>query len=358
MPDASLPLAARQFERILLVKPSSLGDVLHGLPVLHFLRRRFPTSIIHWLVAKPLAPLIADQPGIDQLVMFDRKTLGRAGRSWQATGELSAFIKSLRRARYDLVIDLQGLFRSAFFTWISGAPVRIGFREAREGARWLYSHHIPVAEDSLHAVDRNCDVARLFEPAAAPARFDYRIEPESERVALDLIKGIGLNQNAYIALVPGARWETKMWPPTSFAQVAIKLVERLGLRSILLGGPDDHERCQHIERESDGAAVSLAGRTSLAGLAALIRHASCVVCHDSGAMHMAVAMEKPLVCIVGPTNPDRTGPYRRRADVVQKSLDCSPCYLRKLSQCGFEHACMVDLEVDRVVEAAVERTGS
>lgn len=207
----------------------------------------------------------------------------------------------------------------------------------------------------MHAVDRNRDVGRLFQKDAATARFNYRVLPEAAATARARLDQFGLSAKAYFALVPGARWETKMWDASKFADVALRLQERTGMRSLLLGGPEDRKRCEIIAKAASGAAVNLAGETTLPVLAALLAEARHVVCHDSGAMHLAVALDRPVTCIVGPTNADRTGPYGRSDDVVRLPLSCSPCYLRKLSQCPHDHACMRDLPSEAVFEAVCAR---
>ena len=154
-----------------------------------------------------------------------------------------------------------------------------------------------------------------------------------------------------MAVVPGARWETKVWASARFSDAIDRLQTGGDARCVLLGGPDEVDRCSTIARACRTEPANLAGRTSIRQLAAVIGLADAVLCHDSGAMHLAVALERPLVCLVGPTNPDRTGPYRRPADVVRLKLDCAPCYLRRLSQCRRDHRCMRGLDVATVVAA-------
>lgn len=350
-------LSTRTFERILLVKPSSLGDVIHALPVLHGLRRRYPTARLDWLIAPAFAPLIEGHPDLSEAVLFDRRQYGAIGRRWSATRGFLRFLRELRDRRYDLVIDLQGLFRSGFLARATGAPVRLGFRNGREGSPLFYTDLIETPDPNAHAVDRNMLVAGRLGFADARVRFDLALTAAERDDAQRLLSQAGIAPGPpVLAVFPGARWETKLWPVERFAAAAERLIEA-GVAVVLLGGPDEAERCQAIERRCASPVVNLVGRTTVRQLAAVIARCDAVLCQDSAPMHLAVALDRPLVCLTGPTNPARTGPYRRGADVVRLALDCSPCYYRRLSRCPHGHRCMEELTVDPVVQAVLQRAG-
>jgi len=347
-------ISLRRFDRILLIKPSSLGDVVHALPVLHGLRRHYPTARIDWLIGAPLAPLLAGHPMIDGLHRFDRKRLGRLWRSPSAARAFLRFISELRRPRYDLAVDLQGLFRTGLFAFATGAPVRIGFADARERAPQFYTHCLPGGSGNIHAVDRYLQVADLLGFTPATPRFPLALTDADRASAADLLRSRTCHSAARIvAVAPGARWETKCWLPDRYAETIDRLHgSSADVGCVLLGGPEEAALCADIAARCLTGPLDLAGKTSLGALAAVIERADLVICQDSATAHLAAALERPLVCITGPTNPLRTGPYRRIDDVVWLEPDCAPCYLRRLSQCPFDHRCMRDLTVDRVVEAA------
>ncbi len=349
-------LANRAYRRILLVKPSSLGDIVHALPVLHGLRTRFPEAKIDWFISSSFAPLLTGHHELDELILFDRRRYGRMGRDPRTATEFAGFVRNLRRRRYDLAIDLQGLFRTGFITWASGAPVRIGFRSAREGAWMFYTHRMAVDHPDMHAVDRYYRIAKVLGFDDVPVKFNLSLTEPVRTEAWDLLQANGITEaQRLVAVVPGARWETKVWLPDRFATTIDELHSRNGsLRCILLGSHGEAALCQQVADACRSKPVNLAGRTSLPQLGAVLALADVVLCHDSAAMHLAVALERPLVCLVGPTNPLRTGPYRRSDDVLRSRLDCAPCYLRRLSQCRYDHCCMRELTVATVV-AAVER---
>jgi len=348
-------LVQRDFRRILLIKPSSLGDVIHALPVLHALRLRFPSARIDWLINKSLASLLEGHPKLSNVIPFDRGRFGKMLTHRGAMGDFWRLIRSLRGAEYDLAIDLQGLFRTGFLGWAGGAEVRIGFREAREGAKHFYTDLIGTPDADEHAADRNFRAAEMLGCPRGVLQFDLALRNEDRFAAADLLKPFGISQISRFAVVlPGARWETKRWPAERFTQL-IDEIESLDTRCVLLGSQDESDVCVRIRNDCRKAPVDLTGRTPLRVMAAIIERAEVVICHDSGPMHIAAALNRPLVCISGPTNPRRTGPYRRINDVVRLEIPCSPCYLKKLSQCPHNHRCMRELESGVVLDSLGKR---
>ena len=368
-------LAERDFERILLVKPSSLGDIVHALPVLAGLRRRYPSAHIDWLVSRPLAPLLEAHPGLNEVVIFDRRAIGQVTHGATAARTLWALLGALRRRRYGLVVDLQGLFRSGVFSWATRAAVRLGFRRSRELAWLFYTDYIPEPSApsgsgaphpanpaDVHAVDRNVAVGELLGFAPAPVAFAL---PLPERVRIEVaelldvegVSSIETDRGSFVAIVPGTRWETKRWPAARFAEV-IDVLQAEGWPCVLAGAPDEAALCAEIVETCGTDVVNLAGRTRVDQFAGLLAASALVVCHDSAAAHLAVAFDRPLVCLIGPTNPARTGPYGRPESVVRLPLDCAPCYLRRLVQCPHQHRCLRELTVDTVLTAIRRALGS
>jgi len=345
-------LDQRDFSRILIIKPSSPGDIIHALPVLRGLRQRYPAAHLAWLVATPFVDLLAADPDVNEVIAFDRKRYGSMWRSASALRDFIHFSSALRRRRFDLVIDLQGLFRSGFLAWVSGAGVRIGLPNSRELSRLFHSHVANRPSTSQHAADFNWAVAKMLGFDSVTRDFTLRMREDDRATAGDLLaSALGETARPYAVLVPATRWETKCWPAARYGELAQRLRARHGFASILVGGKDDVARGQTAVDHSGGAAVNLCGKTSLRELAVLVEGASVVVTGDSTPMHMAAAFDRPMAAIFGPTNPDRTGPFRRGDAVVRLDLDCAPCYLRHLHQCGFEHACMERMDVQRVGEA-------
>lgn len=357
-------LADREFERILIIKPSSFGDVIHALPVLNGLRHRFPNAKISWMVANSCAGLLEGHPALDEIIRFDRKHYGRLGRSWRASVDFFTFVKDLRARRFDLVVDLQGLFRSGFLAIATGSLDRIGFANAREFGWIFYNHRVRVSNPEMHAVERNYLFGRQLGFADVPIEFKLPVRADARESVRQLLKEHGVNGGeAYVVAGPGTRWETKQWPVEHFAAALSSIAGRHGLPIVLTGMAEEREIVDRVAAATTGRVVNLAGRTSLPQLIALIDGCRAALMNDSGPMHLAAALNKPLVAVYGPTSAARTGPYGRGENVMRLDLPCAPCYLKKLADCPHGHRCMRELlpetvaaEVSRVLAAAVENT--
>jgi len=348
-------LSRRDYERILIIKPSSFGDVIHALPVLNGLRRRFPYARISWLVSTSCIGLLQGHPALDEAIPFDRKRYGQIGRSLRITVEFMEFVDALRARKFDLVLDLQGLFRSGFLSLASGAGVRVGFAAAREFAWPFYTDRVAVPDPEMHAVDRNYLFGRPLGFAEVPIEFGLPVRPEARAAVRRLLadQGIG-RQEPYVLMAPATRWETKRWPARYFAAVAEWIQSEPGWPVVLIGANEEVEVARQVAELAGSRIVNLAGKTELAEVIALVAGASVVVMHDSGPMHLATALHKPMVAIYGPTSPARTGPYQRPEVVAQLGLPCSPCYLKRLADCPHGHRCLGELSPE-VVTAKVSQ---
>ena len=370
--DAS-ELESTEFSRILLIKPSALGDVVHTIPVLVKLRARYPSARIDWLITPENAEVVRSHPALSNVVLFARRDFSKRGHRWRATVAFRDLLKQIRRAKYDLIVDMHGQMRSAFFTLISGARVRIGFdrpikfsrtisaehdlknvpshgwRGAREGSWVAYTHRIPIPTLDVHAIDRYLWVAPLLGLDDNPPDLRIYLSPETIQNVERLLEQHGVpTSKRLIVLVPGTIWETKHWTIEGFAGVARQFLHD-GFAVALAGTKRDEQRCRQIAAAAPGV-CDLSGKTTPAELAALIRRAEVAVTNDSGSMHVAASLGKPMVSVFGPTNPVHIGPYERPESVVRVDLPCSPCNYRRLSQCPFDHACMKQVTSEMVVE--------
>lgn len=334
--------------RILIIKPSSLGDIVHALPLLAGLRARYPRAHIAWLVGTSFAGLLEGHPDIDELILFDRKRYGKLWRNFRALAEFVRFVAGLRRRRFDLVIDLQGLVRSGLFSIFCGAPERVGFDEAREFAWPCYTRRVRTGRGPLHAVERVLRLAEALRLPARPPRFPL---PRSERADIRvqglIAAAVGEPVKEWTAIVPGARWASKQWPARHFAALIDALHNDGRPRCVLIGGPDDAALAAEITRATRAPVVDLTGRTQLGDLVPLLAGAELVVSCDSGPMHIAAALGVAQVALFGPTDPARTGPFSALAKVVQRTLDCRPC-LRRICPLGHQ-ACLDQLSADAVL---------
>ncbi len=363
-------LRSRDFRKILLIKLSSLGDIVHALPVLNKLRRRYPGATIDWLVAESFAELLTPDPAISHVIGFDKA-------AWSSPWRLApyrhaaALIGKLRAERYDLAIDLQGQFRSAVLAFGSGAPVRIGFDKPRpdrwralsrpipaeaqkhawQGAReasWLaYTDFIPLESLDRHPVERYLGIAPMLALDDAPADFSCPVPPEAHSRIDALFDYYQIGKSPLVVLAPGTNWETKEWQSEGFAEVARNCLEKKRA-VVLIGSENERALCEKVASLAPGA-VDLTGETTLPELAALIQRAAACVTNDSGPMHLAVALGRPVLAMFGPTDPVWAGPYRREGAVIRRALPCSPCYLRELSRCPNEHACLREVSAAEVI---------
>jgi lipopolysaccharide heptosyltransferase I len=317
--------------KILIIKPSSLGDVVHSLPFLNSIKSCYPKSEIHWVIAKGLEELLEGHPMINKLIIINKDVWKKISRAGETVRELRSLFRGLKGEGYDLVVDLQGLLRSGVIAKSAGASVRVGFEESREGSKLFYTDRIRGGRD-IHAVDRYLKVAEALGCGTEEILFPFPILKENA--------GIRAEMKDYAVIVPGARWDTKIWPAESFGRLA----SMLPLKSVVIGGKADIPRAEKVVELSQGRAVSLAGKTSLRELMEVMRDARLVISNDSGPMHIAAGFKVPVVAIFGPTSPVRTGPYGRGHIIIQSPEKCSPCYKKRCDTT----VCMKRIEASEV----------
>jgi heptosyltransferase I len=345
-----LPIRLDGARRILLVKPSALGDVVHTLPVVATLHRRYPTLLLDWLVEEAAAPLVQGHPAVTEVVVSGRRRWLdqlRRRREIRATlREIAAFRRVLSRRRYDAVLDLQGLFKSAWYVLATQAPIRVGLADAREMSRWALTHRVPVPPQPVHAVERYLALAAAVDAAESVREFTIPIGPQDLKIAEDLLADC---PRPRVVLHPATRWPTKLWEVERWRRLAGSLAaDRMAV--ILTGSVADERMVGEIAQGMRPSLRSLVGKLSLKQLAAVLGAADLMITVDSGPMHIAAAMGTPVVALFGPTDPARTGPLGPGV-VLRKPLPCSPC-LRQKCRIADTHRCMRDLEVEEVVCAA------
>jgi heptosyltransferase I len=320
--------------KILILKPSSLGDVIQALPVLRLLKLHFPAGEIFWWLDSALAPLLESDPDLAGVVRFERKRWSKP----QHWPEMLRSLRWLRAQEFDLVIDLQCLLRSGAFAWLSRGKFLVGLDEVREGARGFYDLAVPRKSFLTHAVDWYLAV---LPPLGVPVHKNFIWLPERPAIATE-VKRKWLAENPssairhlqWILLQPGARWENKRWPATHFAELVRSLAEKFpGTRFAILGSEGDKPLGEIISRAAPERCLNLCGATSLPEMIEWIRLCDLLVTNDTGPMHAAAALGKPLVALFGPTEPRRTGPYGQLENVLRLDLPCSPCMK---STCHFE----------------------
>lgn len=341
-------------QRILIIKPSALGDIIHTLPLVAAIKKKYSESHITWIVGKSFQDILVNNPHIDELIIFDRQRWGGGiFRFFQSVQEIWTFFQKIHRGRYDVVIDLQGLFRSAAMTIASRSPVRIGFSNARELAFMSYNRRVKTPPHVVHAVDRYKLLANAMGVDKVENIFPVFLSKEERSFIHE-----SLAKSTFIAIAPGARWLTKRWPSEYFAQ----MIDEFGKKQtkvtfVLVGAKGDKEIGEKIIQhcQTNVSICNLIGKTSLKELAAILEKANVVLSNDSGPMHLSVAMGTPTLGIFGPTSPEKTGPYGRQHGTIKKNL----CDRKCKRSCDHNVRCLraiTPTEVSEFLETMLERS--
>jgi heptosyltransferase-1 len=332
-------LADLRPDRVCLIKPSSLGDVVHALPVLSALRERWPNAHLAWVVNRGLRGLLDGHPDLDEVIPFDRSSLRASPRG---VASVAQFLVELRQRRFDLTIDLQGLLRSGVMALATGAPARVGLASAREGSRHCYSHRVGTPGIEIHAVDRLLAVAEAFGANVSNPTFRVAIGPDDAAWADGVLRGL---PRPIVAVNVGARWLTKRWPPRQFASVARRAALERGASLVLVGSPEDRSLVDQLVSELGRMeALDLCGRTTLPKLAAVASKVDLFLSNDTGPLHLAAATGSKVLGVYTCTSPARTGPYGPNARTVSSCVWCAPSFVKTCPRLE----CMTELTPDRV----------
>jgi heptosyltransferase-1 len=351
---ARIPTLKNRGPNILIIKLSAIGDVVHSLPFLEVLRDTFPLAMIDWVVEEDASGIAEGHPAIDQLIVFPRKSwLKRFTKKGQYIGvarEVAEFIKQLKERKYDIVVDLQGLFKSGILTFLAHGERKIALNGGREGSSVFINERVAIPDPDIHALERYLCIAKYL--GAANLMWGGQIPIyDTHKRRVDLLLGEIGDSSTLIAVAPMAKWESKLWELGRFASLADAIKEELGAEVIFTGTESDKATIDNILSAMRTRALNLAGRTSLKELACLYQKCAVVISTDTGPMHVAAAMGSPVVvALFGPTSPSRTGPYGVKHRIIRVGLECSPC-LRK--RCD-HMSCMKKITVDMVFSAVKE----
>lgn len=315
--------------RVLIVKLSSLGDLFHALPAVHAVREGLDAEI-DWVAQTPYVELVRRFSDVRRVIAFPRRG---------AAAARLRFLRELRQEKYELVLDMQGLLKSALAARLARGDLRIGPSYHREGSRLFYDQVAGPHRPQRHAVEQALDMARHLGLAPGPVQFPTAFE--APRVA---------GPPPRIALVPCSRWATKNWPLDRFAEVGRGLRDSVGGELRIIGGPEDEAACGHLAAAVPGA-INTCGKTSLPEMAGLLGAMDLVISVDTGPMHVAAAQGVPVLAIFGATDPVRTGPYGHGHHVLHThDLDCRPCRHRTCRR--HDLACLHRVEPLSVIQYA------
>ena len=321
--------------RILVIKMSSLGDLFHALPAVRALKAGLHATV-DWVVQPEYTELARCFTDVDRVIVFPRRGF------WKG---LAGFARTLREREYDLVIDLQGLAKSAFVARLARGRRRIGPSFHREGAHLLYGEVAGVRNKERHAVEEVLDVVRHL-----------GLEAHAPVFPVSFPKKTLVEPSPRVALVPCSRWITKNWPAERFAEVGLELRKLAGATIFLIGSKADVEACRGIESRIGRDVVNTAGATSLAEMGSLLQEMDLVITVDSGPMHVAAAVGRPVLALFGATDPKRTGPYGSQHRIlVSPSASCRPCLSGSCRE--GKMSCLLDIPAADVVRAALDMLG-
>ena len=320
----------RTVKRLLIIRLSSIGDVVHALPVSAALGEAFPNLEITWVVEAMSADIVTGNPYLKGVIIAPRQNRKKRGlSSAQVWREYGAFLGDLRRRKFDVTLDLQGRAKSGVMAYATGAPSRFGWSELREGSE-IVSKRLPRRPESRHRVDWFLDAARAFGASPETAQFPLHIPDAAQTRAKELLRQAGLDPEKPYAVINAATGnQVRRWSAERFAETIVQLGRSHHLPSVLIGSDKDAALNREIialaskQSGSSGAAwIDLAGKTNLKELAALLDHCAVHICGDTGSAHIAAALAVPVIGLYGPTDPAHAGPYGQSENVLAHREIC------------------------------------
>lgn len=335
------------YKNILIIKMSALGDVMHALPCAAALRELFPNAKITWIVHPQFGTFVPEQPIVDDVIYFDKKAFSKMS-IISKVKEFCRIRKLLRSKKFDLVLDLQGLFKSAVIAWMTGCENCFGYNDMRECSS-LVSKPVHGDNDKGHIVQQYLDVIRYFGSNIKEPFFPMPalIEEKSTMKAILQEKFDDKEKVDIIALVPGAGWVTKEWPVEYYIELATYLITKDKV-IVLVGGPAELNKGVAIEQElPKDKVLNLVGKTNLRELAALMNNVGLCIGGDTGPVHIAAAMGTRIIALFGASSGHRAGPYGKNVTIISTSEKCAPCFKRK---CPLDKNCMKKITVDEVIQ--------
>lgn len=333
--------------KILIIRLSAIGDVVFASPLIKALRRTYPRAHLAWLVEPAAAPLLRNNPDLDEVIPWPKqewKRLWRERRVLQLLRAMRGFARELRAHGFDLALDLQGLMKSALWAYLSGAPQRWGLG-SKEGSARLMTRVFERHGGGPRIGSEYFHLAQELGLDMGDFEMDVALPESDEAYALEFRA-----RGPYAVICPFTTRPQKHWVEARWPDLAERIMERFAMPVLMLGGPADVEAGERISR-ANGRIVSQVGKSSLTRTAALIRHASLLVGVDTGLTHMGIAFNVPTLALFGSTCP-YTDTTRANAHVLYHRRPCSPC--RRNPSCEGRFDCMTDITIDEIMDEAVQ----
>lgn len=336
-----------EYKNILIIKMSALGDVMHAIPCAAALREVYPNAKISWIVHPQFGAFVPEKPYVDEVIYFDKKAYQKKN----IQGKIAEFMqmkKLLSEKKYDLVIDLQGLFKSAVIAWMTGCKTCIGYNDMRELSGFI-SKAIHGKNDKGHVVQQYLDVIRYLGSKVEEPFFPMpALVAEKEKYSKVLQnKFPNVKKEEIVAFVPGAGWVTKEWPVESYIELGKQLIAQ-GKSIVLAGGPAEIEKGETICKAfPEEKVLNLVSKTNLKELAALMDCVGLCIGGDTGPIHIATAMGCRIISLFGASSGHRAGPYGEKVKIISTTESCAPCFKRK---CPKGKNCMMKISVAEVLK--------
>ncbi len=341
--------------RIAIVKLSSMGDVIHALPVLCGLKKQWPRSRISWLVEAAAQDLLKGHEDLEQVIVLDTKTwrrqlkhLSSAKQAWQAITQAK---RQLEKCKFDMVLDLQGLIKSGLVTWACKAKTRIGFhpKDCREPLSAIFTNQW-VHKQGTHIIEKNLSLLAHLGLDSKEVQYKLPVSSVNRQWAKDWLQhkfaGIDLEKELLVVVHPGTRWKSKCWPVENYVHL-IQRLQRYNVKILLSGaGLYEEELIKKINSTLFNP-VTTGTTFSLAQMTAILSCCDLMIASDTGPLHLAVALGKPTISFYGPT-PSRTGPYGSGHIVLCSDLPCLGCLKKECNDLKCMRAISVE-DVEAVV---------
>jgi len=338
-------ISLKPFSKFLIIKLSSLGDIIHTLPALETLRRKYPFARIDWLVEERFYDFLKENPLIDKIYLLRFRSPVRKNK-WRIFFKT---IKLIKAKRYDVAIDFQGLIKSSFFTFLSGAKYRIGFMESdlrERQAKYFYNVVPTQSFEGGHIISKNLSLLSMidiYENEACSGRIF--LQENDEKEIKEELKKRGIEK--YYIVHPWAGWKSKQWDTNNYVELIKKVYQEYKIKAIITWAPHEYIIAKEFLNNC-GEAALLSFTTSINKMIALIKNSLLVIGGDTGPIHIADALQKPLLALYGPTDPNRTGPINSKAVSIYHKIECSNC---KKRTCPYNHKkCLSSISVDEVFE--------
>jgi heptosyltransferase I len=342
-------------QRVLIVRIGAMGDVLHAMPAVAALRLSRPEWRVGWAIEPRWAPLLAAagvrdghtvRPLVDRIVPVATREWKKRPVSVKTLGEIAALRRDLRAERFDLCVDMQGSIRSAVIGRLAGAGELVGMEHSRETpARWFYGRRALLHAE--HVIEQGCELlGQAASISLKPSALDFAADPGTELWCEDVLAKIFPEGGPFVLMAPTAGWGAKQWPAERFAELAVELGRR-GFRTVVnVSGAEDRVAAGVV---ASSAHYAVGVGMNLVQLIAMTRRASAVIAGDTGPLHLAAAMGRPVVALFGPTDPARNGPYGTRSAVIRHGASRRDHRRRDEPEEG-----MLAITVEEVVAAATE----